>query len=172
MAAVTAVAAQITIPLTPVPFTLQVLAVILSGLLLGVRQGALAQAVYVLVGAVGVPVFAGFAGGVGRLRRQDHRWRFSPTGPLDRLSLGVRGPHRYLRRRGYVARRDLRPLPYGSHSRGRPAVRGLRPHKSGASRSRRGRRRSCYRFFASLRARRGQTLESIALPGLTPSVDE
>src|SRR5215210_930125 len=65
MAAVTAVAAQITIPLFPVPFTLQVLAVILSGLLLGVRHGALAQAVYVLVGAVGVPVFAGFKGGLG-----------------------------------------------------------------------------------------------------------
>jgi len=67
MAAVTAVAAQITIPLTPVPFTLQVLAVILSGLLLGVRNGALAQAVYVLVGAVGVPVFAGFTGGLGHV---------------------------------------------------------------------------------------------------------
>jgi biotin transporter BioY len=72
MAAVTAVAAQITIPLFPVPFTLQVLAVILSGLLLGVRHGALAQAVYVLVGAVGVPVFAGFTGGLGHI--------FGPTG--------------------------------------------------------------------------------------------
>src|SRR5829696_7645933 len=67
MAAVTAAAAQITIPLSPVPFTLQVLAVILSGLLLGVRHGALAQAVYVLVGAIGVPVFAGFKGGLGIL---------------------------------------------------------------------------------------------------------
>ena len=67
MAAVTAVAAQITIPLpfSPVPFTLQVLAVILSGLLLGPRHGALAQVVYVLVGAVGVPVFAQFSGGLG-----------------------------------------------------------------------------------------------------------
>jgi biotin transport system substrate-specific component len=67
MAAVTAVAAQITVPLFPVPFTLQVLAVILSGLLLGVRHGALAQAVYVLVGAIGVPVFAGFTGGLGHV---------------------------------------------------------------------------------------------------------
>jgi biotin transport system substrate-specific component len=67
MAAVTAVAAQITIPLpfSPVPFTLQVLAVILSGLLLGPRYGALAQAIYVLVGAIGVPVFAGFRAGLG-----------------------------------------------------------------------------------------------------------
>lgn len=67
MAAVTAVAAQITVPLAPVPFTLQVLAVILSGLLLGVRIGALSQAIYVLVGAVGVPVFSGFTGGLGHV---------------------------------------------------------------------------------------------------------
>ena len=74
MAAVTAVAAQITIPLplSPVPFTLQVPAVVLSGLLLGSRYGALAQAIYVLVGAVGVPVFAGFRGGLGVV--------FGPTG--------------------------------------------------------------------------------------------
>jgi len=65
MAAVTAVAAQVAIPIPPVPFTLQVLAVILSGLLLGPRYGALAQAVYVLVGAVGVPVFSEFSGGLG-----------------------------------------------------------------------------------------------------------
>ena len=47
------------------PFTLQVLAVILSGLLLGPRYGALAQAIYLLIGAVGVPVFAQFKGGLG-----------------------------------------------------------------------------------------------------------
>jgi biotin transport system substrate-specific component len=67
MAAVTAVAAQIAIPIPPMPFTLQVLAVILSGLLLGPRYGALAQAVYVLVGAVGVPVFSEFSGGLGAI---------------------------------------------------------------------------------------------------------
>ncbi len=72
MAAVTAVAAQIAVPIFPVPITLQVLAVILSGLLLGPRYGALAQAVYVLVGAVGVPVFAEFRGGLGVI--------FGPTG--------------------------------------------------------------------------------------------
>jgi biotin transport system substrate-specific component len=64
MAAVTAVAAQISVPLFAVPFTLQVLAVILSGLLLGPRYGALSQAIYVFVGALGVPVFAQFSGGL------------------------------------------------------------------------------------------------------------
>ena len=67
MAAVTAVAAQITIPLPLVPFTFQVLAVVLSGLLLGSRYGALAQVVYLLLGAVGAPVFVGLTGGLGHL---------------------------------------------------------------------------------------------------------
>jgi biotin transport system substrate-specific component len=35
--------------------------------LLGVRVGALAQAVYVLLGAVDVPVFSGFTGGLGHV---------------------------------------------------------------------------------------------------------
>ena len=67
MAAVTAVAAQITIPLPLVPFTFQVLAVVLSGLLLGPRYGALAQVVYLLLGGVGAPVFVGLTGGLGHL---------------------------------------------------------------------------------------------------------
>ena len=67
MAAFTAAAAQITIPLFPVPFTLQVLAVVLCGLLLGPRYGALAMAVYLFVGAIGVPVFFGFTGGIGHI---------------------------------------------------------------------------------------------------------
>lgn len=67
MAAFTAVAAQITIPLEPVPFTLQVLAVVLTGFLLGPRYGALAMAIYLLLGAAGVPVFAQFSAGLGTL---------------------------------------------------------------------------------------------------------
>lgn len=69
MAAVMAIAAQIAIPLpfSPVPFTLQVLGVILAGFLLGPKLGALSQAVYLLVGAVGVPVFANFGAGFGEL---------------------------------------------------------------------------------------------------------
>ena len=69
MAAVTAVAAQIAIPLpfSGIPFTMQVLAVVLSGFLLGPRYGALAMGIYLLVGAIGVPVFAQFQGGLGHI---------------------------------------------------------------------------------------------------------
>ncbi len=56
-AAVTALTARITIPLpfTPVPLTLQTLAVILSGLVLGARGGAAAQLVYLSSIAAGLP---------------------------------------------------------------------------------------------------------------------
>ena len=63
-AALTAVGAQITINLGTVPFTLQVLFVLLSGLLLGPKYGFMSQVAYLLMGALGLPVFAGFSGGL------------------------------------------------------------------------------------------------------------
>ncbi len=67
--AVTALAAQIAIPLpwTPVPVTGQTFAVLLSGAVLGSRRGALAQLLYLAEGAVGLPVFAGWSGGAAHL---------------------------------------------------------------------------------------------------------
>lgn len=64
-AALTAVCAQIAIPLgfTPVPVTLQVLAVLLSGLALGSRWGAVSMMQYLALGAVGLPIFAEWKGG-------------------------------------------------------------------------------------------------------------
>jgi len=61
----TALAAQIAIPVswTPVPITGQTFAVLLSGALLGPRRGFLAQALYLMQGALGLPVFAGLSGG-------------------------------------------------------------------------------------------------------------
>lgn len=65
--ALTAVASQIIIPLpfTPVPINLATLSVFLAGGLLGAKGGAISQLIYLLLGAVGVPVFAGFTGGPG-----------------------------------------------------------------------------------------------------------
>ncbi|MFQ5890647.1 MAG: biotin transporter BioY [Gemmatimonadota bacterium] len=62
-ALLTALAARVAVPLpgTPVPFTLQVVAVLLSGFLLGPRLGAASQALYLALGMGGLPVFA--AGG-------------------------------------------------------------------------------------------------------------
>lgn len=59
-AAITALTARITIPLpfTPVPITLQTLAVVLSGLVLGARGGALAQVLYLSLIAFGLPLDA------------------------------------------------------------------------------------------------------------------
>jgi len=65
----TAIGAWISIPLpiTPVPFTLQVFFVLLSGAVLGGRLGALAQMIYLLLGLIGLPVFAGGGSGPGVL---------------------------------------------------------------------------------------------------------
>jgi biotin transport system substrate-specific component len=63
----TALAAQVVVPLpfTPVPLTGQTFAVLLAGALLGSRLGALAMALYLFEGAVGLPFFRGGAGGFG-----------------------------------------------------------------------------------------------------------
>jgi biotin transport system substrate-specific component len=49
---------SVPLPLTPVPGTLQTLAVLLAGALLGARAGAASQAAYLLMGIAGLPVFA------------------------------------------------------------------------------------------------------------------
>ena len=65
-AAVTCILAPISVPLAgEVPISLATFAVLLSGILLGGRFGAISQLVYVLLGSVGVPVFAGWTGGIG-----------------------------------------------------------------------------------------------------------
>ena len=64
--ALIAVCAWITVPFT-VPFTMQLFAVYLVLMLLGGRNGTIAVAVYLLLGAIGVPVFSGFKGGFGVL---------------------------------------------------------------------------------------------------------
>ena len=65
-AALTAVCAWITVPFT-VPFTMQLFAVFFSLVMLGGRRGTITVLVYLLLGAVGIPVFSGFKGGFGVL---------------------------------------------------------------------------------------------------------
>ncbi len=67
MAALMAVGAYLSIPVGPVPIVLQNMFVLLAGLLLGSRWGLASVGVYLLAGAVGLPVFAGGLGGIGRL---------------------------------------------------------------------------------------------------------
>jgi len=66
---VTALAARVAVPLpwTPVPITGQTFAVLLTGAVLGARRAFLAQLLYLLEGAVGLPVFAGGALGMAKL---------------------------------------------------------------------------------------------------------
>ena len=62
-AALTAVLAQIQLPIGPVPFNLAVFGAFLAGMLLEPAWAAASMGVYMLLGAVGIPVFAGFMGG-------------------------------------------------------------------------------------------------------------
>ncbi|MGN0605682.1 MAG: biotin transporter BioY [Oscillospiraceae bacterium] len=64
-AAVIAVLSQIAIPMpSGVPVTLQTFAIALTGYFLGKRNAFMSAFIYVLVGAVGMPVFANFKGGI------------------------------------------------------------------------------------------------------------
>lgn len=87
-AAIIAVCAQISIPMpVGVPMTLQTFAIPLAGVVLGIKKGVIATVVYILLGAVGIPVFANFTGGIGVI--------FGRTGgfilsfPLMALAAGV-----------------------------------------------------------------------------------
>jgi biotin transport system substrate-specific component len=71
----TAIAAHITIPVKPVPFTLQTMMVILAGALLGPKNGAYSQLIYLTLGAIGLPVFAHTPDGLIGFARL-----FGPTG--------------------------------------------------------------------------------------------
>ena len=86
--AIIAVMAQIIIPMPyGVPMTLQTLAIALAGVMLGAKKGTISTVLYVLLGAVGAPVFAGLTGGFGIV--------FGPTGgfilsfPLLALAAGM-----------------------------------------------------------------------------------
>ncbi|MGM9630779.1 biotin transporter BioY [Butyricicoccus sp.] len=72
MAAVTCVLGPLSVPIGVVPISFTNLAVYLAIYVLGCKRGTVSYIVYLLIGLVGVPVFSGFTGGVGKL--------FGPTG--------------------------------------------------------------------------------------------
>ena len=63
-AALLSVACPLTVPIGAIPVTLATLFLFLCGGLLGPVEGLLSVLVYVAIGAVGVPVFSGFRGGI------------------------------------------------------------------------------------------------------------
>lgn len=73
-AAIISILAQISIPLpfTTVPLTMLIFAVSVTGLILGAKLGTISVLIYLLLGGIGIPVFAQFSGGIGVL--------FGPTG--------------------------------------------------------------------------------------------
>mgnify|MGYP000925094751 FL=1 len=62
--ALTAIGAFISIPIGPVPITLQSFFVLLSGIFLGSKKALFSQITYLLLGLIGFPIFAGFSGGI------------------------------------------------------------------------------------------------------------
>ncbi|RFU65377.1 biotin transporter BioY [Peribacillus glennii] len=66
-AAIIGILAQVTIPLPLVPITGQTLAVGLAATILGARYGTLSVILYLIIGAVGIPVFAEMSGGISKV---------------------------------------------------------------------------------------------------------
>ena len=67
LAALLCVVAPLSVPVGPIPISLASFAVYLAGAFLGWKRGTAAVAVYILLGAAGVPVFSGYEGGLQKL---------------------------------------------------------------------------------------------------------
>ena len=72
MAAVICILGPLSIPIGPVPVSFTNLAIFITVYILGWKKGAMSYLIYLLAGLVGLPVFSGFSGGIGKL--------FGPTG--------------------------------------------------------------------------------------------
>ncbi|MCH5252806.1 MAG: biotin transporter BioY [Lachnospiraceae bacterium] len=66
-AAITCILAPLSISIGPVPISFTNLAIYFSLYLLGWKEGTITYCVYLLIGLIGLPVFSGFTGGVGKL---------------------------------------------------------------------------------------------------------
>lgn len=65
-AVIIAICSWLSVPAT-IPFTLQTFGIFLTVGVLGGKRGTLSVLIYLLLGIIGIPVFSGFTGGVGRL---------------------------------------------------------------------------------------------------------
>ena len=103
--AIMAVSAWVTVPLGPVPFTLQMFAITFAIVMLSPKECIAAIVLYLALGAIGLPVFSGMSGGIAKL--------MGPTGGfLWGYIFGVAaavGLLYVLRRRMGVADKRLRP---------------------------------------------------------------
>jgi biotin transport system substrate-specific component len=63
----TSISAQIEIPNQPVPYTLQTFFVLLTGAILGKRNGMMSMGLYLILGAIGMPIFSSGASGFSRI---------------------------------------------------------------------------------------------------------
>ena len=79
-----AISAWISIPMPQVSFTMQSFAVFFALGLLGGRRGSISIGIYILMGAVGLPVFSGFRGGLGVILgvTGGYIWGFLLAGPV------------------------------------------------------------------------------------------
>ena len=84
MAALLCALSPMSVPIGPVPFTLQTFLAALAGAVLGAGQGAAAVAVYLLLGVVGLPVFSGWQAGIAALvgPTGGFLWGFLPLAAL------------------------------------------------------------------------------------------
>ena len=58
---------SVTLPFTPVPISLQIFAIYITAYALGFSRSIVSTGIYLLLGAVGLPVFSGYQGGFSRL---------------------------------------------------------------------------------------------------------
>ena len=66
-AAIICIFAPFTVPVGPIPISLATFAIYLAAAVIGSKKGTAAVAVYILIGAVGIPVFSGFGAGIGKI---------------------------------------------------------------------------------------------------------
>lgn len=86
--AIIAISSQLIIPMpSGMPMTLQTLIIPLAGMILGIKNGTLSTCLYILIGAIGLPVFAGFEGGMGIVF--GHKGGFILSFPILAITAGI-----------------------------------------------------------------------------------